>query len=156
MTTALRGFVAFPSLLLGLERMGLSSVESMVQASDRAVSLNDIRDEHARRSALRQFQAVVGILERAVTEGGVSRAVAQERVTSLLAIEVGDRGYEGRLAVWVKNDLVKLLPQAPIDSPDPMEDAVLAAMAGISPGRVPDRSCNGSNTPTASIRREPS
>jgi hypothetical protein len=137
MTTALRGFGAFPSLLLGLERIGLSSADALMEASTRAHSLNEIHDEQARRTAMRQFQAIVGILDRAASEGGLTRPFAQERMTSLLAVEVGERGYDGRLAAWVKNDLMKLLPEAPIDSPDPIEDALLAAMAGLSLDRAP-------------------
>src|SRR5262245_11888460 len=137
MATALKGFMAFPALLLGLERMGLSAVDVMVEASARAHSLNEIRDEPARRTSMRQFQATVGILERATTQEGLTRSFAQERISSLLAVEVGDRGYEGRLAAWLKNELLKLLPDAPVDSPDPIEDALLAAMAGVNPDRKP-------------------
>ena len=99
------------SLLLGLERIGLSSADVMVGGLARALSLNDIRDEQARRTALRQFQAVVGILERARHRGwGLSCGGAR---ADDVAAGGGSRrpNYDDAAAAWIENDFVKLLPQ---------------------------------------------
>ncbi len=41
-----------------------------------------------------------------------------------------DRGYEARMARWLRGTLAKLLPAAPSEATDPIEDAILTAMAG--------------------------
>jgi hypothetical protein len=138
--TAVVGFIAFPALMLELERIGIASVETITSAALRAKSLGEIRDEAARQVATLQFQAALGIVGRAARRGGLSADAAAARVSSLIALDVSDRGYEGRIASWIRHELVERPSSgsAPSDAsaedaPDPLEDAVLIAMAGVRP-----------------------
>ncbi|HSC26295.1 MAG TPA: hypothetical protein VLD67_03420 [Vicinamibacterales bacterium] len=129
--TALRGFVAFPTLLLTLERAGIDSAQKLAAAAKRAHELNAIRDEGARRVAILQFQAALGIIERSARSSGLTAAEVNDRVSSLLALEVAGNGYRSRFAGWVREQLLPRLPEAGADVPDPHEHALLSAMAGV-------------------------
>ena len=130
--TALRGYEAFPALMLALERMGVTEPSVLVTAAQRAHALDAIGSESIRRSAVIQFQGALGIVERARRAGAVSPIAAQALATSLCGIEVsGEKGYEGRLARWFRDSLLLTLRFVGEDAAsDPAEATVLAAMAG--------------------------
>jgi hypothetical protein len=135
--TALRAQLAFPSLLSTLERAGVAAASTMVAAANRAESLNQIGDDDRRRTAILQFQATLGILERMNRAGTLPRGKFDTLVGELAKIEHSNKGYEGRLAAWFRREVAAGPRPEMNESADPLEDALLAAMAGID-RRPPD------------------
>ena len=103
---------------------------------------------------------------------GVPPAAAIATVDALLAVEVGDRRLRGAHRRWVRADLARAIlpfadegapaasspPAAPDTRPDPLEDAVLAAMAARTrpvSARQPTLEWESDRT-TVPIRRAPS
>jgi hypothetical protein len=130
--TAVRGFLAFPALVLTLERFGSQPAVEYARAAGHAHALGRIGPEAARRSAVAQFQSVVGIIDRAHRSGALADSSAQQLLTSLTGLEVSaDRGYEGRIARWLRTRLRRALPDGP-DGDESLEAAILSAMAGPS------------------------
>ena len=128
---AVRAHMAFPALMMTLERAGVRSAPTMAAAVGRAEALNGIGDDQRRRNAILQFQAMLGILERMARSGGLSQKDVDATITSLSQIETSNKGYEGRLATWIKSALVPRLGRMPRETPDPVEDALLGAIAGV-------------------------
>jgi hypothetical protein len=128
-STALRGFIAFPALALTLERIGTTSTTVLIHAAARARALNEIRDDDPRRTAIVLFQSTLGILDRIAQNKGLSADDLARVVGSLIAVDSGAEGYAARIAAWLREDLAAGLP-AVVDSPAPIEDGVLRAMAG--------------------------
>jgi hypothetical protein len=128
---AIRGYLAFPALMLTLERAGIRSPRLMSAAAARADALGKISDERRQRIAVLQFQAMLGIVDRMSRSRGIAPDLTASLVSRLVAVETTNHGYEGRLAAWIRSDLVPALPP-PGDDRDPIEGALLAAMAGRS------------------------
>jgi hypothetical protein len=128
--TALRGMLAFPALMLTLERAGVTDPKVFAAAAVRVNALNTINDGPSRRTAIAQFQAALGILERMVLSGGLTPQATSPRIASLLAIDFADGRANARFAEWV---LQHLVPSSVNDGDLPsMEAAVLSAIAGRS------------------------
>ncbi len=127
-----RGYFAFPSLMLTLERAGIRSAAVMTSAAIRAEALDRIGDDRRQRSATTQFQAIVAILDRISRSRGVKADQIAELVSSLAAVETTNRGYEGRLAAWIRNTLLPALTEAGDGGRDHVESLLLAAMAGAT------------------------
>jgi hypothetical protein len=130
--TALRSQLAFPALMLTLERAGVRSAQTMAAAGARAESLNQIGDDTRRRVAILEFQSTLGILERMTRAGSIPRAKAEQAIAELVRIEPSSKGYDGKIAVWLKKEFGSRPSPTISETPDPLEDAVLAAMAGVS------------------------
>ena len=132
--TALRGYEAFPALMLALERIGVTDPAVLVTAARRAQALGAIRSPGVRRSAVIQFQSALGIVARARRAGNVSAATASGLAAALCEIEVSaDRGSEGRLAPWFGDSLVRGLSSVSVEhNTDPGTASIL-----------PPRSCSG-------------
>lgn len=130
--TALRGYEAFPALMLALERNGVTEPSVLIRAAQRAHALDAVKSESARRTAVVQFQSALGIVERARRAGAVSPITARALASSLCGIEVSvEKGYEGRLARWFRGTLLLTLRSvSAAEASDPAEATVLAAMAG--------------------------
>jgi hypothetical protein len=140
--TALNGFVAYPTLMLELEQIGATSVPTLTRAAVRAKGLGEIRDEAARQVALSQFQAALGIIGRAARTGGLPPDACAARASSLIALDVSERGYEGRIGDWIRRELMESSPSSDSDAPvegvlDTVEDGLLAAMAGVRSHAAP-------------------
>ncbi len=129
--TALRAQLAFPALASTLERAGVRSAPTMVAAAARAEALNQIGDTQRRRVAILQFQALLGIFERMNRAGRIPRGTFDAIVADLAKIDLSGKGYEGRLAAWLKKDLAGRPQLTANETTDPLEDALLAAMAGV-------------------------
>jgi hypothetical protein len=133
--TALRGFTAFPSLMLIMERIGTTSASALVRAARHAADLDAIKSDDAREAAILQFQAAMGIVERARRSGFLSREAVEAVVLSLTSLPVTrSEGYDTRLAAWIRSDLMPRLSKLDLNVSPLCEEAVLAAMAGW--GRV--------------------
>lgn len=132
MMSAIAGYLAYPALMLTLERVGISDLDTLTSSVLRAEALGRIGDDRARRVALQQYQAGLGIMERVARARGLPSAKAAALVRSLAQVETSNRGYEGRLATWVQEDLLPALPPVEAETADRNEDLLLAAMAGSS------------------------
>jgi hypothetical protein len=113
-----------------MERAGVTDVPTMIAAVSRAEAINDIGDNQRKRNALAEFQATLGILERMGRARGVTPKSLDSLITSLSQINTTNRGYEGRLATWIRKTLLPELRSVSAETSDPIEDAILAAMAG--------------------------
>lgn len=136
---ALRAQGAFPSLMLTLERAGVTAPATMTAAAVRAHALNDIGDDQARTLALTAFQASLGILDRVIRSGSLSKSDADGLVGRLAAIDHSSRGYASRIAAWIQKDLLTKLPEVSGESFDSTEDTLLAGMAGVRGTDARDR-----------------
>ena len=137
--SALRAHGTLPSLTLTLERSGVTSAGTMSAAAARAHSLNDIGDVQARTVMLTEFQATLGILDRIIRSGSVSRADADGLIARLAAVEHANRGYGARIAAWIQKDLLPKLLDVSGESFDPLEDTLLAGMAGVRATNATER-----------------
>ncbi|HZB25879.1 MAG TPA: hypothetical protein VE379_07095, partial [Vicinamibacterales bacterium] len=84
-----------------------------------------------------QFQAAVAIVDRATRMGGLDRRAAADLVASLVALVPSpEHGYGAALSDWIHSDLAEALPSQH-DSRDRVEDAILAACAGMQDDGAP-------------------
>jgi hypothetical protein len=132
-TTVVSAYAAFPSLMLTLERMGVRSAATIIAGATRANALNEIHDDKRRRVALLQLQASIGILERMTRAGTLSATRVDALCRTLFQIESSSRGYDGKLAIWIREELLPDLPRVDDETSDALEDTLLAAMAGVRP-----------------------
>jgi hypothetical protein len=131
--TVLRGYAAYPALMLTLERTGVRSAATLSAAAKRAEALNGLSGDVRRRSSILAFQSLLAILDRAARSGGLTPARAEALIASLAAIDCAARGYEDRLGAWIAGELVPALRPVPAETPDAIESTILAAMAGVDP-----------------------
>ena len=137
--TVLRAYATFPSLLVTMERMGVTAAASMSSMVTRAQGLNEIRDDQARTLSLLEFQASFGILDRIARAGSLSKSDAETLAGKLAAIDSSGRGYGAKIAGWIQKDLLARLPAAGGESFDALEDTLLAGMAGVRKAATPAR-----------------
>lgn len=130
MATALRGMLAFPALMLTLERCGVTSPRMLADAAARAHALNAIGNSARRREALALFQSALGIIDRAATTGGMSRSSAAASIASLLALDLSSGDPAGEVATWLRRSLLPGMARQNMDAAESMESVVLAALAG--------------------------
>jgi hypothetical protein len=130
--SALRGVEAFPALMGSLERIGVVEPAAYVEAARAAEAMNGIDPEPLRHTSMMAFQSVLGIVERARRSGGFSASAAQSLARRLSAVDAVDRRtYSARLARWIQTEFAGGFPAgAQRDSTDPVEAAVIAALAG--------------------------
>jgi hypothetical protein len=131
--TVLRGYFAFPALMLTLERARVRSTATLAAAAGRAEALNAIGDDARRRTSIRAFQSLLVILDRMARAGGLTPSRIDALVTSLVSIDCSAHGYEARLGAWITGELVPALRPVPAEIADELESTILAAMAGIDP-----------------------
>ena len=129
LASALRGFVSFPALGLALERIGTTSPALLTRAAARAQSLNELRDEEARRTSITLFQSSLGIVTRVAENKGLPSDDLSRVVASLISIDVAPETYGARIGTWLRNELAATL-NVSVDSPDSLEDGLLLAMSG--------------------------
>jgi hypothetical protein len=123
---ALRARGRFPAAMLALERIGIRKPALFAQVARRALAL-EAEDSAGAVPLLAQFQGSLAIIDRMARTAAVSTAVLEQLVTSLASIAFTDGRYEGRIAAWVKTQLLPALPAA---SPgDSMEDRLVGALA---------------------------
>ena len=140
---AIRAVGPYPSLMITLERAGVTSAAILAAAATRAEALSDISDDQMRTAAILTFQATLGVLDRVIRSGGLSKADAETLVSRLVQIDHASRGYSARIATWIQKDLLPRLPEVNSESFDALEDTLLAAMAGANPQPLPTVSSNG-------------
>jgi hypothetical protein len=134
---ALRAFARYPAVMLGLERMGVTTAAvyaAFGRACERVATITDPRRGHV---ALAQFQGALAIIARAARAGRIDAAQTETLVGSLGSVDIRDDRYEGRLAEWLEATLLHALAQPPLPvSRSPIansERLVLTAIADRSP-----------------------
>jgi hypothetical protein len=135
----LRAYETLPSLMLTLERAGVTSAGTMSAMAAHAQALTEIGDDQTRTLALSEFQASLGILDRIIRSGGVSRADGEGLIARLAMVDHSSRGYGARIAAWIQRDLLSKLTQVNGESSDALEDTLLAGMAGVRVTDARDR-----------------
>jgi hypothetical protein len=134
--TALRGFVAYPALMLTLERIGIENPRVFAKAAQQAAALDSMASDSGMRAAMLEFQGTLGIIERIHRTGALNTPTWTALVSGLVSLDLSrDRGYEGRIGQWIRANLLGALPAAQQDATDPMEEAMLAAIAGVGSAR---------------------
>jgi hypothetical protein len=101
----------------------------LTRAAARAQSLNELRDEETRRTAITLFQTSLGILTRVAENKGLPSDDLSRVVASLISIDVAPETYGARIGIWLQNELAATL-NVSADSPDSIEDGLLLAMSG--------------------------
>ena len=130
MATALRGMLAFPALMLTLERSSVTSPQVLANAAVRASQLTAIGDPARRRESIRLFQSSLGIITRAAVTGGLNRTAAAAGVSSLLALDLSQADAGSRIVNWLRTTLLPAMAgSVVVDSP---EAVMLAALAGAN------------------------
>ncbi len=125
--TALRGYLAFPALMLSLERNGATDPDLFVCAAEHAARLTAIESPAARKSSMAEFQAAIALVERVHRSHVLNDSGTSALVRSLCSTEVSSRnGYGPRFSSWMRDVFLKALP--PRSS---SEETVLAAIAGV-------------------------
>lgn len=138
LAAALRAVRLFPALTATLERCGVRSVPLTIAAAARAQSLDDIRHDTSQRTATLAFQASLGIVERSVWSGALAPADAATAIGSLVALDPAAPAYEARIGQWLRRQLLPGLPRVDEEDEAPVENALLAAMAGVGRGLPSD------------------
>lgn len=134
---ALRAAMAYPALALTLERLGVHQPSVYASAGRAAAALDSIRSLSSRRIAVAGFQSALGIVDRATRMGALDRTTAGRLAAALVALPVSpERGYGSAFAAWLRHELVAKLPPQH-EAVDPIEEAILSALAGVQDGPPP-------------------
>jgi hypothetical protein len=135
MASALRAFVSMPALMLTLERAAITDASAFLGAARHAHALNGIGNDSLRHLSITLFQVALGVIERGTRSRALPAAASRALLDSLVAIPVDrGRGYDDRMAVWMRTALFKAAPRSPVESSDPVEEAVLSLLAGATRG----------------------
>ena len=133
---ALRGFVRYRTLMLTLERMGLTSPSLYATAAKRAAELSDIGNGRRAAIALAQFQGALALIDRARFQRILDVDQARGLVRSLVVLELDEERYNGAIASWVDRVIVSSFRSLSGAGPDASEDDVLMlALAGAPSGK---------------------
>ena len=132
--TAVRSFAAYPVLMLTLERMGVRAPAVYAAAAQQAERLTDL-DQSRGSIALAQFQGALALLARLTRVRTIDAATAERLARDLFGSHLIDGRYNGAIAAWLDD---RLRPVAmPAAGGDPVDDAILAAVAGPRPAGTP-------------------
>lgn len=133
--TALRGYIAFPALMIALERIGTVQPAIFVAAAEHAAKLNAIDSLPLRRTSIAEFQSAVALVERARRTGVLDLPRAETLISTLTSLQLSSRNaYGSRFSLWLRDGFIGGLAAG--DSP---EETVLKALAGVarSAGPIP-------------------
>jgi hypothetical protein len=128
--TSLRGYAAFPALMIALERTGIAAPKTFAGAAAHAAGLGAIEPLPIRRTSIAEFQSALVLIQRFALSGALDIAQADRLIVSLSSLDVsaGD-GYGSRFSRWFHDELVNMLPSTGERS---IESTVLGALAGVS------------------------
>jgi hypothetical protein len=99
---AIRAVGKYPALIATLERAGVDDVAIFARAARRAAQLSQIGDDRRAARALGQLQGAMFVVTRAALRGGLLPGTVNDAVSSLVAVELSERGdYEGRVVQWL-------------------------------------------------------
>jgi hypothetical protein len=129
MATAVRGMLAYPTLMLTLERIGIQSPHALADAAMRVTAVNSIGDDRRRIVAVRLLQSSLAIIDRAHASGGLKSDAASALVASLLALDYSRDAALANFPNWISTHLLRAMGRTEGMG---AEQALLAAMAGAS------------------------
>jgi hypothetical protein len=129
MATAVRGMLAYPALMLTLERIGIHSPQVLADAAARVTAINAIGDDRRRTLAVRLFQSSLAIIERAHASGGLEREAAASLVASLLALDYSRDASLANFPNWISAHLLRAAGRTEEMT---AEQALLSAIAGAN------------------------
>jgi hypothetical protein len=125
---AVRGFARYPAAMLALEAMGVRDPAVYAVVARHALALERVEDPRRAIPLLAQFQGALALLERLARTGAAGDGAAERLVTTLAAIPLIDRSYDGGIARWLREELLPALPP-PADGALSADDRLLAALA---------------------------
>jgi hypothetical protein len=128
--TALRGMLAFPAMMLTLERCGIKSPATLATAALQAHALNSVAREASRRAAITLFQASIGLIDRSAVMGGLTRESVSALVSSLLALDLSREGSLPQYSNWLRRDLLPAMASG--GGTSPAETVLLNALSGAT------------------------
>ena len=125
--TALRGYVAFPALMISLERSGITEPAVFARAAEHAAQLNAIGALPLRRTSVAEFQSAVALIERARRTGALDVPRAEGLVSSLTSLEIPPRvAYGPGFSRWLVDRFIGSLVAR-----SSAEETLLEAVAGV-------------------------
>ena len=122
---ALRAYGRYPAAMLALERTGVRTPALVALAARRAAALEGIGPENA-VPLLAQFQGSLALLERLARTGAIAPSRLEPIVAALLAVPIDDDRYRGRIATWLRTELIPALPVS--TRPGLVEERLLDAL----------------------------
>ncbi len=126
--TALRGYVAFPALMISLERSGVATPDLFARAAEHAAQLNAIDSLSVLRTSIAEFQSAVALIERARRTGALNVLRAEALVSSLCSLEVSPRtAYGTGFSRWLRDQFLGSLA-----AHSSAEETLLSAIAGVA------------------------
>ncbi len=135
---ALRGFGRFPTLLMALERIGVTDPGIYASAVLAARRVGEIGDRTKAELALRQFQGAVALIDRVRFGRSLTAEAASRLVATLAAIPLSkDDEYLASVGTWIEEQFLPAIgtpaamPPSPAGVAGPLEARVLAAMSGV-------------------------
>jgi hypothetical protein len=129
---AIRAFPKARSLMLSLERMGITNPATYAAAAKHAARLNTFDGDRA-FVALAQFQGALAILVRLARVQALEPQKMAAAVDALIAAEPGRDGhYAGAIVEWLDRSLLPELPRVA-----GAEAAIVSALAGRTDRPVP-------------------
>ena len=137
----LRGYQAFPALVTTLERIGITRPATYAAAIRRANRVTRGFDRRTSTTAVALFQGALSLIERARFSRAIDAEKANALVGSLSAVVGSFEGeYLGGIAEWIELDFLVavggLRPSDTAREAVPLEDRVLAAIAGATASRL--------------------
>jgi hypothetical protein len=125
--TALRGYLAFPALMIALERIGVTDPQVYIRAARHAARLNTIQPVSERRTAIAIFQSAIELIVRMRLVHAINGARAASLVTSLIDLESSSPAASAAaFREWFRTTLVADLPTR-----ESLEESLIAALAGL-------------------------
>ena len=106
---ALRAYGRFPSAMLALERIGISSPAVFAATARHAARLESL-DPPAAVPLLTQFQGSLALLERFARTGAIEQPAIERLAAALVAVPFDDNEYRGGIAQWFRASVVPALP----------------------------------------------
>ena len=135
--TAARAFARYPMLMLSLERMGVTDPGVYAALARTARRIDRVADPLERPRALSLFQGALALAERARLAGTLAPDAAARALRGLAEAQPSRAGsFDGHVAAWLTGRLLPDLgvPVKPSIGSTAMDEALLAALAGASPG----------------------
>jgi hypothetical protein len=133
--TTLRGYLAYPALMLAMERGGIQNPATFAKAAGHAARLSAVGTLSMRQTSIAEFQAAVALIERAYLARQLDASHAEALLASLSSLDTASKtGYEAGFSRWLRDELGGALIRR-----STLEETILAAIAGAgtSTGALP-------------------
>jgi hypothetical protein len=125
--TVSRGSVAFPALVLELDRSGLIEPASSARAVQRAQELSEIGDADHRLLGIAGFQGALVLVHRLVRAGSLDTAGGSALLADLVDVPLRDGRYGDGLANWLVQGVLPRLGSRPATDRDLVDEMAIRA-----------------------------